>query len=223
MLQGGKVQHLAAPARGVKERITTITSYRCSKPTVYDSSYITNIRPYANLDSLYPQWTEYRLRKMRDELNNYIGRIEKDPRLILDRSTLETFISEQTAYLRRTSRQMIEPEAERRMVQKYGLATYYRAPKIWSAVQDLPEFQTLASAADRDRTWMPGSVYWTDLQCSIEAFRLGHSLRSTNGEFTWDSRRQYYMGDELLRQGLNEVFLDWLESSGLWDLYSSKT
>ncbi|KAI8716629.1 hypothetical protein NCS52_00957100 [Fusarium sp. LHS14.1] len=219
MLQGGKVQHLAARARGVKERISTITSYRSSVPTVYDSSYMTNIRPYANLNSLYPQWAQYRLRKMRDEINNYLDQIEKDPELTLDRVELENFINEQVGYLRRTSRQMIPPEDQKRMLKKYGMGAYYDSPRIWKRVQSLPDFEKIASSADRDRVWMPQSVYWTDLQSSIEAFRLGKSLKSTMGSFTWDFRREYFMGDELLRQGLNEMFLDWLGASGLWDLY----
>jgi hypothetical protein len=43
------------------------------------------------------------------------------------------------------------------------------------------------------------------------------------GNLTWDDKRQYFMGDELMRQGLNEMFLDWLGVSGLWDLYCKMT
>ncbi|KAH8700757.1 hypothetical protein BGW36DRAFT_395782 [Talaromyces proteolyticus] len=219
MLQGSKVQHLAARARGVKERISTITSYRSSVPTVYDSSYMTNIRPYANLNILYPEWTQYRLRKLRDEITHYLETVEKEPELALDRVVLEKLLTEQTEYLRRTSRQMITPEEHQRMLVAYGSAAYYDAPRIWKIVQSLPEFEKLASGADSDRVWMPQSVYWTDLQSSIEAIRLEKSLTSTMGNLIWDKKRQYYMGDELLRQGLNEVFLDWLGASGLWDIY----
>lgn len=223
MLQGGQVQHLAARAKGVKERISTITSYRSSVPTVYDSSYMTNIRPYANLNSLYPEWIQYRLQKLRDEINNYLNKIEKEPELALDKVQLETLINEQAEYLRQTSRQMVSPAEEQRILKKYGSTAYYDAPRIWMKVQSLPEFNIIASSADENRVWMPESTYWLDLQSSIETLRLGRSLKSTMGNLTWDDKRQYFMGDELMRQGLNEMFLDWLGVSGLWGLYCKMT
>ena len=219
MLQGGEVEHLAARAKGVKERISTITSYRSDVPTVYDSSYMTNVRPYANLNSLYPQWTQYRLRKLRDEITHYLNKVEKEPELALNQVALEELVTEQTEYLQRTSRQMIAPKEHRRILKAYGSAAYYDAPKIWRTVQSLPEFEEFASSADKNRVWMPESVYWMDLKSSNEAIRLGRSLKATMGNFIWDKERQYYMGDELLRQGLNELFLDWLGTSGLWDIY----
>ncbi|KAJ5726963.1 hypothetical protein N7493_005990 [Penicillium malachiteum] len=219
MLQGGEVEHLAARAKGVKERISTITSYRSAVPTIYDSSYMTNVRPYANLNSLYTEWTQYRLRKLKDEITHYLNRVEEEPELVLDGAALEKLVAEQTDYLQRTLRQMIAPKEHQRILKAYGRAVYYEAPKIWRTVQSLPEFEELASSADKNRTWMPESVYWMDLQSSNEAIRLGRSLKATMGTFTWDKKREYYMGDELLRQGLNELFLDWLGTSGLWDIY----
>ncbi|EFX06480.1 hypothetical protein CMQ_6801 [Grosmannia clavigera kw1407] len=219
MLQGGEVEHLAARARGVKERISTITSYRSSVPTVYDSSYMTSIRPYADLDSLYPEWAQYRLRKLRDEINNYLGQIERDPGRPLDRVGFECLVAAQTEYLRQTSRQMIAPQEQHRVLQTYGSAAYYDAPQIWVAVQMLPSFERLAAAADHNRVWMAESACWMDLQNSAEALRQGRPLKSSRGPLVWHGRRQYFMGDELIRQGLNELFLDWLGASGLWDLY----
>ncbi|PLB47804.1 hypothetical protein P170DRAFT_456552 [Aspergillus steynii IBT 23096] len=219
MLQGGEVQHLAARARGVKERITTITSYRSSMPACYDSSYMTNIRPYADLDCIYSEWTQYRLRKLRDEITQFLNKIETDPTLSLNQAGIDELITAQIRYIQRTSRQMVPVEYQRQLLSKYGKATYYNAPRIWEIVQSLPEFEHFASCADDDRCWMPRSVYWSDMQSSAEGIRLGESLESALGNFVWDKKRRYFMGDELLRQGLNEVFLDWLDSSGLWDIY----
>lgn len=223
MLQGGQVQHLAARAKGVKERISTITSYRSSMPTVYDSSYMTNIRPYANLNRLYPEWIQYRLRKLRDEINHYLQKIEKEPELALEKVQLETLINEQAEYLQQTSRQMVSPAEEHRILNKYGSTAYYDAPRIWINLQSLPEFDIIASSADKNRVWRPESTYWLDLQTSVESLRLGKSLKSARGNLAWDHKRQYFMGDELIRQGLNEMFLDWLGVSGLWDLYCKMT
>lgn len=219
MLQGGEVQHLAARARGVKERITTITSYRSNVPTRYDSSYMTNIRPYADLDCIYSEWTQYRLRKLRDEITHFLDKNEKDPALTPSHAGVDELINAQIQYLQRTSRQMVPLEYQKQLLDKYGKATYYAAPRIWKVVQSFPEFEHLASHADDNRHWMPNSVYWMDMQSSVEAIRLGESIESALGDFVWDKKRRYFMGDELLRQGLNEVFLDWLDNSGLWECY----
>lgn len=219
MLQGGEVEHLAARAKGVKERISTITSYRSKVPNVYDSSYITNVRPYADLNSLYPEWTQYRLRKLRDEITHYLNKAEKEPGSPFQREELQSLINLQIDYLQRTSRQMISPEYQEQILKKYGRAAYYDVFRIWETVQSLPEFESLASSTDQERGWMPESAYWMDLQKSIETIRVNKPLQSTFGIHPWTKTRKYYMGDELLRQGLNEVFLDWLGSSGLWELY----
>ncbi|KAJ5947016.1 hypothetical protein N7466_000031 [Penicillium verhagenii] len=219
MLQGGEVQHLAARAKGVKERISTITSYRSKIPNTYDSSYITNIRPYADLGSLYPEWTRYRLRKLRDEISYYLDKAENESSSAFQREELQNIINQQIEYLHRTSRQMVSPEYKERILKKYGKAAYYDVFRIWETVQELPEFESLASLTDQERGWMPESVYWMDLQKSIEIIRIKNPLQSTLGTHLWTKPRKFYMGDELLRQGLNEVFLDWLGSSGLWDIY----
>jgi len=219
MLQGGEVCHLAARAKGVKERISTITSYRSKMPKVYDSSYITNVRPYADTTSLYPEWTQYRLRKLRDEITYFLDEAEKEHDPVQERKDIQSLIDKQIDYLRRTSRQMVDPEYTQHVVRKYGKPAYYDAPRIWKVVQSLPDFETLASAADKERRWMPESPHWMDLQKSIETIKFGRPLQSVLGTAVLDKSRQYYMGDELLRQGLNEVFLDWLGDTGLWELY----
>lgn len=220
MLQGGEVCHLAARAKGVKERISTITSYRSKMPGTYDSSYITNVRPYADTVSLYSEWAHYRLRKMRDELTHLIKKAEAGYDPAQETNDIHTLIDEQIEYLQRTSRQMVDPKYTQQVINRLGKPAYYDAPRIWKVVQSLPEFETLASAADAKRQWMPESCWWMDLQKSIEKIRIGKPLQSALGTTVLDKSRTYYMGDELLRQGLNEVFLDWLDNSGLWELYS---
>lgn len=219
MLQGGEVEHLAARAKGVRERISTITSYRSKMPNVYDSSYLTNVRPYANLDSLYPEWIQYRLRKLRDEITQYLDTAENQPGSSFQQQEAQNLIDQQIEYLQRTSRQMVSSEYQKQILEKYGKAAYYDVIRIWETVQSLPEFEKCASSVDQDRGWMPHSIYWVDLQKSIETIRMGKPLHSSSGNYLWTKTRKYYMGDELLRQGLNEIFLDWLGSLGLWDLY----
>ena len=219
MLQGGEVCHLAARAKGVKERISTITSYRSKMPNVYDSSYITNVRPYADTSTLYPEWTQYRLRKLRDELTHYIDGMEKGENPAQARRNIQSLVDQQIDYLQRTSRQMVDPEYTQQVLREYGRPAYYDAPRIWETVQSLPGFERLASAADEGRRWQPEIIYWMDLQRSIETIRLGKPLHSALGTSVREKTKKYYMWDELLRQGLNEAFLDYLGCSGIWELY----
>ncbi|KAJ5322636.1 hypothetical protein N7452_010925 [Penicillium brevicompactum] len=219
MLQGGEVCHLAARAKGVKERISTITSYRSKMPGVYDSSYITNVRPYADTSSLYSEWAHYRLRKMRDELTYLLEKAETEDDPAQESNTIQTLIDHQIDYLQRTSRQMVDPKYTQQVINRLGKPAYYDAPRIWKVVQSLPEFKSLASAADAKRHWMPESCWWMDLQNSIEKIRIGKPVQSALGTAVLEKGQSYHMGDELLRQGLNEVFLDWLDDSGLWELY----
>ncbi|OQE92509.1 hypothetical protein PENNAL_c0007G02178 [Penicillium nalgiovense] len=215
MLQGGGVCHLAARAKGVKERISTITSYRSKMSNVYDSSYITNVRPYADTNSLYPEWTQYRLRKLRDELTHHLDGMEKEEGPVQARKDIQKLVDQQIDYLQRTSRQMVNPGYTQQVLRKYGRPAYYDAPRIWETVQSLPGFERLASAADEERRWQPESIYWMDLLRSIETIRLGKPLHSALGTAVREKTKKYYMGDELLRQGLNEAFLDYLGCSGI--------
>ncbi|OQD80371.1 hypothetical protein PENANT_c036G04167 [Penicillium antarcticum] len=218
MLQGGEVKHLAARAKGVKERISTITSYRSKIPNIYDSSYMTNVRPYANMN-IYPEWTNFRLRKLRDELTLYLEKTQTEQDHTQGTEEVQDLINNQIQYLQRTSRQMVNSEYSQRLVKVYGKPAYYDAPRIWQTVQTLPTFTELASFTDDKREWGPDTGYWIDLQKSMEIIRQGKPLQSILGTGVWDQTKRYYMGDELLRQGLNEVFLDWLGCTGLWDLY----
>ncbi|CAP95004.1 Pc21g01070 [Penicillium rubens Wisconsin 54-1255] len=181
MLQGGEVCHLAARAKGVKERISTITSYRSKMPNVYDSSYITNVRPYADTNSLYPEWTQYRLRKLRDELTHHLDLMEKEEDPVQARKNIQKLVDQQIDYLQRTSRQMVDPEYTQQVLRKYGRPAYYDAPRVWETVQSLPGFERLASAADEERRWQPENIYWMDLLRSIETIRLGKPLHSALG------------------------------------------
>jgi hypothetical protein len=188
-------------------------------PNVYDSSYITNVRPYADTASLYPEWAQYRLRKLRDELTYFLDEADKECDPAQERKDIHSLIDQQIDYLRRTSRQMVDPEYTQHILSKYGKPAYYDAPRIWKVVRNLPDFELLASVADAERRWKPESPYWMDLQKSIETIKFGKPVQSVLGTAVLNMSSRYYMGDELLRQGLNEVFLDWFGDSGLWEMY----
>ncbi|CAE7214593.1 unnamed protein product [Rhizoctonia solani] len=61
MLQGRYIDHVALGAYGAPERVTMVTSYRAKDVMVPDDSVLTTIRPMANLNELYFEWSTYRL------------------------------------------------------------------------------------------------------------------------------------------------------------------
>lgn len=61
ILQGRYIEHMAAPAANMPERITVVTSFRPRDPTLPDETTNANIRNKSLLNELYYQWTTYRL------------------------------------------------------------------------------------------------------------------------------------------------------------------
>lgn len=216
MLQGGEVQHLAARAVGVKERITTITSFVADVPGLYDSSYITNIRRYSAGDVLYRQWTQFRLEKMRREIEALQMKLSLSDGP-LDVRMVDAFAQDQIRYLKRTSRQLIPPDQLASVLERYGGPAVHQAAHIFSQAESLTTFaERAASVTHRD--WCPYSPLWVDLEESRMAVQAGQVLESQRGRARWAKDRDFSMGDELLRQGLPELLLLWLEAAGLYSV-----
>ena len=197
---------------GVSERITTITSFCADLPRVYDSSYITNLRWYSDRPTLYKQWTEYRLEKMKREIEHLQEQIALSPTLS-DLSQVQKFAQDQLSYLKRTARQLIPIEDCESIAEKYGPAR--NAFNLWEKAQTVMGFdQRVATVTPHN--WQQGSDLWTDLIETQLAIQAGRTIESQRGRFKWTKERQYCMGDELLRQGLPEIFLSWLDATGMY-------
>lgn len=216
MLQGGEVQHLAARGLGKKERITTITSYCANVPGVYDSSHLSNIRPYCDHNVLYKQWTLYRLEKMKLEIESFQSQImqSKD---VVDVAEVHKFAEKQAHYLMRTARQLIPYGQYQNLHRKFGKTNISKASKIWAEAEQLPVFAERVATVDQF-SWMQDSPLWYDLAKSQVDVRAGRILQAQTGRYKWQKSRSYLMGDELLRQGLPELFLSWLDATGLYSL-----
>lgn len=195
---------------------------------LYDDSYISNVRPYARLDELYPEWTAYRLEKMKREIERMqravadaTGRGEPVPLEQLDR-----FAEQQISYLRRTVRQMVSPALVRSVEQRFGVRAIHDAGQTWARVRASPRFHELLPAAmESARAWEEVSPYladWHETKAAIER-GVAADLGSQHGPFSWDRPvEEYTFGDELLRQGLKEVLLEWLDRTGLLALASEQ-
>jgi hypothetical protein len=218
VLQGGQVEHLAARAFGTTERITSVTSYRVDAAGLYDDSYLSNVRLYSKLNELYRDWMDYRLEKLKLEIDR-MQRVVEEARsggqgVPLD--LLIKFTEHQVRYLKHTARQMPCPALCREMVDRFGGRAIFNIGSTWTRIRAHPRFEQLLPAAmETARAWALMSPYLVDWYATKGVIDRGGKLHSYQGSLTWDSSQDYTLGDELLRQGLKEMLLAWLERTGL--------
>lgn len=217
ILQGGQVKHLAARALGVKERISTITSFVANVPGLYDSSYMTNLRCYTRSSDLSKQWTQFRLQKMKTEIERMQRLIERTDEPV-DVDAVHNFADLQEEYLKRTSRQLIRCDLFDEIFAKYGRDNIQQASTLFTKATHLPVFESLACALTQDQ-WLPSDPVWVDLAETRVKIKAGKYLPSQQtGCLAWNNEREYTMGDELSRQGLPELLLSWMDAAGMYDM-----
>lgn len=216
VLQGGRVRHLASRSFGSSERITAITSFRLSEPGVWDESYISNVRPYDVLPSLYREWSLYRLKKMREEIQSLEKRLVEGCESFLEEH-VKDLCSHLAEYSMRTARQMTSPSTRDDVVARFGHSRVASAAGFWRDIRGLVDVQQKAVAAtENTATDMPEmKPYLMDWYETKAAISLGTQQKSSDGPFDWDSNVEYLLPDELARQGLNELLLMWLDRYGL--------
>ncbi|QRV97863.1 hypothetical protein RhiJN_25882 [Ceratobasidium sp. AG-Ba] len=115
MLQGRYVDHVALNAFGAPERVTMVTSYRAKDPMVRDDSVLTTIRPVANLNELYYEWSTYRL----DLLSERFRRLSEDLKQkrgdgsspwgteVVKKDEFKNWVQDQIKYLQTTIDEMV--------------------------------------------------------------------------------------------------------------------
>jgi hypothetical protein len=204
---------------GVAERISTITSFYADLPNVHDSSFLTNIRHYSDLPTLFKQWTEFRLGRAKRQIETLLKDMAETD-TIADVSQIQRFAEDQIEYLRRTARQLIDLQEYESICAQFGRKNIRGARELWEKAQELEDFPQRVASVTRDN-WMPESRFWIDLEETRLAVKLGRELESQSGRFRWTKPRQFVMGDELLRQGLPEIFLTWLGATGLYAMVAS--
>lgn len=186
------------------------------------------MRPYARFNELYPEWTAYRLEKLKHEIE-HIQRTVADATargepVPLDR--LNRFAEQQISYLKRTVRQMVSPELVKSVAWRFGARAIYDAGKTWDEVRASPSFrERLPGAMEDARACTEVSRYLVDWYETKGAIERGdvEGIGSQHGPFSWDRPvEEYLFGDELLRQGLKEVLLEWLDRTGMLALASEQ-
>ncbi|KAG9966685.1 hypothetical protein KCU61_g67, partial [Aureobasidium melanogenum] len=221
VLQGGQVKHLAARTFGSAERITTITSFRAAEVGRFDDSRLANLRAYDNLPELYSQWSVYRLRKMRDEINAALVEIDRTTQAghTFVHQKTENLCEELSKYAKRTARQMVDPEIRDDLARKYGAHGIAKASDYWQKVRNMPRGRVMIAEATKfAEDNMPRMKNYTLDWCQTRArIQRGARERGTNGLIVWDEKVDYFLGDELEAQGLNEILLYWMDRTGLME------
>ncbi|OGM43416.1 hypothetical protein ABOM_007675 [Aspergillus bombycis] len=218
ILQGGQVEHLAARAFGATERITTITSYRAAIPGLYDDSYLSNVRPYCDLSELYTEWTNYRLEKVKQEIEHMQATIIQRVGRGRDSFPFDEvyhFAEQQISYLKRTVRQTVDQTLCVDVRRRFDVREINSVGEKWAHVRAHQRFRDLLPGVmAQTLMWGPVRPYLSDWEETKYMIRSGNAslVHSQQGMFLWDPNRveEYLFGDELLRQGLKEVLLAWL-------------
>ncbi|KAL5638123.1 hypothetical protein ACGC1H_004991 [Rhizoctonia solani] len=115
MLQGRYIDHVALGAHGAPERVTMVTSYRARDVMVADDSVLTTIRPMANLNELYYEWTTYRLDLLSERFKQQSKLLKKKREdgqgqwgeEIVKKDELKAWCREQIKYLQTTIDEMV--------------------------------------------------------------------------------------------------------------------
>lgn len=216
VLQGGRVRHLASRSFGSSERITAITSFGLSEPGVWDDSYISNVRPYDVLPALYREWSLYRLKKMREEIECLEKRLTTACESFVEGDVVD-LCSELSEYSTRTARQMTSPVIRDDLVARFGYSRVASATGFWRNIRGLTDVRAkvISATADTAPDMPEMKPFLMDWHHTKAAIALEVPRKSSNGPFSCDSREDYLFPDELARQGLNELLLLWLDRYGL--------
>ncbi|WQF81155.1 hypothetical protein CDEST_06169 [Colletotrichum destructivum] len=70
VMQGRYIEHQAMKAKGGRERISMVTSFRPKSPLLRDETVLTGARPISTRSSLYYQWSQYRLEVLEERLRD---------------------------------------------------------------------------------------------------------------------------------------------------------
>lgn len=237
MLQGGLIKHLALSTIGGGDRITLITSFRPRSPLHYDSSFMSNIRPYSDLPQLYLQWIEYRLARIEPGL----ARLTNKRRFTatFDVTDYEDELTETIVlreYAKRTLRQMVKPDLVYDLVEHYGMKIFYNIRDDYVSGDLFKDPSKPCNRCQETGTkvnkghlavcagaqqWRPSSPIWLDwaetqralAEKGLELAKRFEELQVKDVIKAWSmEERPWGIADELAAQGLNEYLLEFLHA-----------
>ncbi|GJC81493.1 hypothetical protein ColLi_04331 [Colletotrichum liriopes] len=104
VMQGRYIEHQALKAKGGRERISMVTSFRPKNPLVRDETVLTGSRPISTQSSLYYQWSQYRLEVLQERLRDGAKRLRDRERSgkTFDVEAAKEFLNLQKQFLEAT-------------------------------------------------------------------------------------------------------------------------
>ena len=241
MLQGGLIKHLALPSASPNnDRITIITSFRAKGVDIYDSSFLSNTRPYSDLHELYRQWIDYRLNRLEPGVKKFHDR-RRSIKVFDEKDGLEE-LEEQIAlkeYAKRTLRQMVPVATVKALAARFECSvfcnvrddyvngTLFKQPLMpcpfCANGCDMVEKRHLA-VCPASRFWRPRNPLWSDCaETTIALQENGLQLRKRMEELQvqdvilkWTAeQRPWGIVDEMAVQGLGEYIIEFVEFFGV--------
>jgi hypothetical protein len=197
-----------------------VASFRANVDGFYDVSYTTNTRPMTNTQDLHREWAEYRLMVMNKEIEATLEKVRTNK---ISTEDFHIFGKRQVNYMKATYRQMVSRSLIDETIRNHGNYGYYHADRIWGEIPRNEEYrQLLVEAGEREDTWEPGREYQGDLAAARLALKRGEVLQGQLGRVVPSrvSWQHYSMGDELLRHGQRELFLEWSDYFGFSKLFN---
>lgn len=110
MLQGRYVEHQATAAKGGRERIASVVSFRPKDVEVKDESRLVTMRNISHRPTLYHQYVEYRLDYLKERISNQQKRLQQSRNrdsITFDIEQMRQWIEGQKDFLDRTLNELI--------------------------------------------------------------------------------------------------------------------
>lgn len=110
VMQGRYIEHQALKARGGRERISMVTSFRPKNPLIRDEVVLTGVRAISNLPELYSQYTQYRLEVLEERIRGMEKKVRERERSgrKFDVSETRSFVNEQKQFLEAMLLELVE-------------------------------------------------------------------------------------------------------------------
>ena len=105
-MQGRYLTHQAMRARGARERITSVTSFRPKSAFLKDDSVLRTVRPVSHLDGLYSDFAGYRLEMVASRVQQELKRLAAGGKF--DVLAHKKFLEEIIAFAEHTNREIVE-------------------------------------------------------------------------------------------------------------------
>jgi hypothetical protein len=103
-MQGKYIEHQALKARGGRERISMVTSFRPKSPFAVDETVLFGVRGISDLPTLLSQYTRYRLENLEERVHDELRQFWKHSQAgkVFDVEEVKSWLLQQKQYLEST-------------------------------------------------------------------------------------------------------------------------